>query len=251
VRGRPPCSRRRTLIRSITGAYPRLSWRYPALVMGQRPAPGVRTRGDLSGRPDQGPAECLPLLGLRTRFRRAVSRLVGGFLMIRFNPGVPRRAQHGWGQPVGADVLGRLVAGPGGVLVGVRHRGIVGHCPVLALGDVAAGLQRRQDLLPRPNPRPAMMPVVDGLPAPVHRRWIPPRLPGAHPVEHPIDHSPVIGPPVPLTRRRRKQRRQPGPLVIAQAMPLQPLLLHNAQSKRFHDQDLRDTPWPRLHGRLG
>src|SRR4051794_24675034 len=65
------------------------------------------------------------------------------------------------------------------------------------------------------------MPVVDGLPVPVGGRQVPPRTPGARPPQHPVDHRPMIRPPTTPTRCRvRQQRLHPGPLLVAQIMPI-------------------------------
>jgi len=47
-------------------------------------------------------------------------------------------------------------------------------------------------------------------------------------VKDPVDHQPVIIPPVPLPRMPRQQRLQPHPLVICQVVPLQPVIIHDA-----------------------
>ena len=60
--------------------------------------------------------------------------------------------------------------------------------------------------------------------------------------EDPVDHQPVIIPPVPLPRMSRQQRLQPRPLTITEIMPLQPILIHRAIKAETTRQDLRDTP---------
>jgi hypothetical protein len=69
------------------------------------------------------------------------------------------------------------------------------------------------------------MPVADGLPVPEPLRQIPPRAPRPDPAEHPVDHHPVIIPPVPLPGMSRQQRLQPRPLRIAEIMPIQPVIM--------------------------
>src|SRR3954453_21620000 len=65
------------------------------------------------------------------------------------------------------------------------------------------------------------MPVVDGLPVPVGGRQVPPRTPGARRPQHPVDHRPMIRPTTTPTRCRvRQQRLHPGPLLVAQIMPI-------------------------------
>ena len=86
------------------------------------------------------------------------------------------------------------------------------------------------------------MPVINGFPVPESVRQIPPRAPGPGPVEDPVDHQPVIIPPVPLPRMTRQQRFQPHPLAISQIMPLQPILIHRPIQPETGNQDLWDTP---------
>src|SRR5512142_694403 len=69
------------------------------------------------------------------------------------------------------------------------------------------------------------MPVVDGLPRAVPLGQIPPRAAGPHPMQHPVDHPAVIGPPPPLPNIDRQQRHQPGPLLVGQLMTPQPLVI--------------------------
>ena len=68
------------------------------------------------------------------------------------------------------------------------------------------------------------------------------------PVEDPVDHQPVIIPPVPLPRMTRQQRLQPHPLRIGQIMPFQPVIIHGAiQPKRpmkIYGTRPSRGPWP-------
>jgi len=106
------------------------------------------------------------------------------------------------------------------------------HCrirrdrPRLPLRLVAPGPQAVQDLLPRPVPRPATMPVIDGLPVPVLRGQVTPRAARPAPEQDPVDHHAVVIPAATLPRVRRQQRLQPRPLLIAQIMPIQPIISH-------------------------
>jgi hypothetical protein len=86
------------------------------------------------------------------------------------------------------------------------------------------------------------MPVIDSLPVPEPLGQIPPRAPGQHPVEHPVDDQPVIIPPVSLPRMGGQQRRQSRPLRISQIMPPQPVLIHGPIQPEIGNQDLWDTP---------
>src|ERR1700746_3830831 len=72
------------------------------------------------------------------------------------------------------------------------------------------------------------MPVIHGLPVPEPLRQIPPRAPRPGPEEDPVDHQPVIIPPMPLPRMSRQQRLQPRPFRITQVMPFQPVIIHGA-----------------------
>jgi hypothetical protein len=69
------------------------------------------------------------------------------------------------------------------------------------------------------------MPAVDGLPVPEPLRQIPTRHP-AGPEQDPVEHQPVIIPPVPLPRMSWQQRLEPRPLRVTQVMPPQPVIIH-------------------------
>ena len=71
-----------------------------------------------------------------------------------------------------------------------------------------------------------MPPVIDGLPVPEPLRQVPPRAPDPGPEEDPVDHQPVIIPPVSLPRMPGQQRLQPRPFRITEVMPPQPFLIH-------------------------
>ncbi len=60
------------------------------------------------------------------------------------------------------------------------------------------------------------MAFVDGLPRPEPLRQIPPLHTGPDPVEHPVDHPPVITPPAPTSTTRRQERHQLVPLRVRQ-----------------------------------
>src|SRR5579875_282409 len=70
------------------------------------------------------------------------------------------------------------------------------------------------------------MPPVDGLPVPGPLRQVPPRAARPDPVEDPVDHHPVVIPPVPPPRVGRQLRLQPRPLRIGQVMSLQAIIIH-------------------------
>jgi hypothetical protein len=61
-------------------------------------------------------------------------------------------------------------------------------------------------------------------------------------VEHPIDHQPVIIPPVPLPRMSRQQPLQPRPFLIGQVMTPKPVIIHDRHPNRSSRNDLQDTP---------
>jgi hypothetical protein len=90
------------------------------------------------------------------------------------------------------------------------------------------GAQLVQDLLPGSVPRPAAVPVIDGLPVPEPLRQVPPRPLCPGPEEDPVNHQPVIIPPVPMPRMTWQQRLPPRPLRISQVMPLEPFIIHGA-----------------------
>src|SRR6516225_10503060 len=114
------------------------------------------------------------------------------------------------------------------MLVRPHHRRVHRDHPPRPGSRIAPGPQPVQDHLPRPIPRPAAMPVIDGLPVPEPLRQVPPRVARTGPVEDPVDHQPVIIPPVPLPRMPRQQRLQPRPFRITEVMPPQPFLIHGA-----------------------
>ena len=86
------------------------------------------------------------------------------------------------------------------------------------------------------------MPVVNRLPVPELLREIPPRVARTGPAEDPVNHQPVVSPPMPLPRMPGQQRLQPSPFIIGQLMPIQPVLIHPAIQAETTHQDLRDTP---------
>src|SRR5512146_2119846 len=73
--------------------------------------------------------------------------------------------------------------------------------------------------------------MVDGLPRAVPLGQIRPWAAGPDPMQHPVDHPAVIGPPPPLPNINRQQQRQPGPLLVGQLMPPQPLVILHAHSQ--------------------
>ena len=134
--------------------------------------------------------------------------------VIRPRPGARWVAQHGRRKPRRVDVRRRRAPRSGRVLVRPHHRGIDRHRPGRACCLVAPRPQPVQDHLPGPVAGPAAMPVIDSLPIEPLRQ-VPPREPGPGPEEDPVDHQPVVIPPVPLPRM---PRLQPRPLLIAEVM---------------------------------
>src|SRR5512146_3430904 len=94
--------------------------------------------------------------------------------------------------------------------------------------------------------------MVDGLPRAVPLGQIRPWAAGPDPMQHPVDHPAVIGPPPPLPNINRQQQRQPGPLLVGQLMPPQPLVILHAHSQtknrtviyRTHPRPPRGNPAP-------
>jgi len=222
VRGRPG-PRRAILSRPMSGMKATESWRCPALV----------TRA--SGRQPES-ASRWTLVVSPPRDRPSASRSFGlpgfvpaggGSLSFGSAPCADRGAQHGHRQPPRVDVRRRGVPRPGRVLVRPDDRRIRRHRPRPPLRLIAPGPQRIQDHLPRPVPGPAAMPVVHRLPVPEPLRQVPPRAPRPGPVEDPVDHHPVVIPPVPLPRMSGQQRRQQRPLRTGQIMPVQPIIIHH------------------------
>lgn len=90
------------------------------------------------------------------------------------------------------------------------------HHPVDPPLGVLAGLHRGQQPLPRSVFRPAAMLFIDRHPMTEPLGKIPPRHPGAGPVEHPVDHLAVIVPPAATHTTDRQERPQQLPLLIRQ-----------------------------------
>jgi hypothetical protein len=95
--------------------------------------------------------------------------------------------------------------------------------------------------LPGPVAAPAAVPVVDGLPVPVLARQVPPWASRPDPEEDPVDHHPVVVPPVPLPGMPRQQPLQPRPLIIGQVMPLQPVSSTATTQRETTTKILQDT----------
>ncbi len=140
-----------------------------------------------------------------------------------------RGAQHRRRQPRRADV-------------GLRRPGRPPHRSQRAAGPGPS---------PGSRPRPAAMPVIDGLPVPEPLRRVPPQTSGPDPVEHPVDHHAVIIPPVPLPRVSRQQRLQPRPLRVTKIMPLQPLILHDPIQPKSPTEIYRTRPHASARRRRG
>jgi len=201
------------------------SWRCPALV----------TRA--SGRHPESASRWI-LVVSPPLDRPSASR----FLSFGSAPDAGRGAQRRPRQLHRIHICWRRVPRPGRVLVRPHRRGIHRHSPPLPFRLIAPRAQTVQDHLPGPVPRPAPMPVIDGLPVPKPLRQIPPWAAHPGPEQNPINHQPVIIPPVPLPRMSRQQRLQPCPLRIAQVMPLQPVIIHRTSQPETNQQDLQDTP---------
>ena len=210
---------------SISGRKASESWRCPPLV----------TRA--SGRHPESASRWI-LVVSPPLDRPSASR----FLSFASAPDAGRGAQRRPRQPHRVNIARRPAPSPGRVLVRPHHRGIHRDRPRLTLRLIAPRAQPVQDLLPGPIARPAPMPVIDGLPVPEPLRQIPPRAARPGPEQDPINHQPVIIPPVPLPRMSRHQRLQPRPLRITKLMPFQPVIVHGISQAETNQQDLQDTP---------
>jgi hypothetical protein len=81
---------------------------------------------------------------------------------------------------------------------------------------------------PRCRPRTSGDAGTDGLPVPEPFRQVAPRVPSPGAEQDPVDHQPVIVPPVSLPRMAGQRRLQPRPFRITEVMPPQPFLIHGA-----------------------
>ena len=96
-----------------------------------------------------------------------------------------------------------------------------------------------QDLVPGAVPGEAAVPLPHGLPRPELLRHVPPRHPGAVPVDDPVDHLPMITKRLaPLPIRGRHQRRDPRPLRVGQG----PSARHGPNNHRQPRATYGDTP---------
>ena len=125
------------------------------------------------------------------------------FLSFGCAPRADRGAQLRRRQPRRIHISRRPAPRPGRMLVRPDHGRIHRDRPPLARALIAPGPQPIQDHLPGPIAGPAAMPVINRLPVPEPLRQIPPRVTRTGPVEDPVNHQPVIIPPVPLPRMRR------------------------------------------------
>ena len=84
--------------------------------------------------------------------------------------------------------------------------------------------------------------LPDNVPAwPPRTGLVPPRAPGPGAEEDPVDHQPVIIPPVPCRRCAGSSGSSRAQVAISQVMPLQPVI-HRTIKAETADQDLQDTP---------
>ena len=117
--------------------------------------------GDPGQRPDRESAAKWILVVSPPRDRPSASRSHGlpavappaaRFLSFGSAPPASRDAQHGHGQPLRVDVLGRLVPGPGRVLVSADHCRVNRRTPRLTFPLVAPGPQPVQTFSQVPSP---------------------------------------------------------------------------------------------------
>jgi hypothetical protein len=158
--------------------------------------------------------------------------------------GQPRAAGRGLGEQGGEDRAGGRPGAGAGQAEAAKGRDVDADC---GLGVVAADADRdragRQlapgrELRSRLAPRHSASSTRSQVPAPDQRRCrlrrssspeplrqVPPRATRPGPEDDPVDHQPVIIPPMRLPRMGRQQRPRPCPLRITEIMPPQPLIL--------------------------
>jgi hypothetical protein len=105
--------------------------------------------------------------------------------------------------------------------------------PVDFTRRVDGGLDLLEQTLPRPVARPQSVAFVDGLPRPEPVRRVTSLHAGPHPVQHPVDHLPVIPPPATTPVTDWQERPQPFPLGITQ-------LTRSHSTRRTHRHRSRD-----------
>lgn len=130
--------------------------------------------------------------------------------------------------------------GTSGVLVGAHGCGVDRDLPVDVTFRIGFGLEPTQHQGPGTVRRPPPMPFGNGLPRPVAVRQVTPRHTGPNPVQHPVDHLPVVAPPAAPPGAHRQVRPKPLPLRIREIAPAS--VLHG----RVNDRSANRKPGRRL-----
>lgn len=93
------------------------------------------------------------------------------------------------------------------------------RCPSRSRPRRRQRLDLLQQTLPRAVGRPQPVAFIDRLPGTEPLGQISPLHPGAHPVQDPVDHLPMISPPATTSIALWQERPQPFPLRIRQITP--------------------------------
>jgi hypothetical protein len=127
------------------------------------------------------------------------------------------------------------------VPAGAFGRRVDGHVPVHIADGIDLGLDPPKQPLPGAVRRPAAMPLVNGLPGAVPVRQVTPLHARPDPVQHPVDHLPMIPPPATAAVAHRQQRLEPLPLGIRQITSM-------SHSPMNGLPDRQDTAWKGVFG---
>jgi hypothetical protein len=114
------------------------------------------------------------------------------------------------------SLIGRDVAGAGGVLVGTHAAGVDADDPFQLANRIGLGLGVGQQLVPGAVPAPAHEAVIAGLPRAVAVGEVPPGRAGAQLPQDPIDHPAMATPATAAALVAWQQRRKLRPCPIGE-----------------------------------
>jgi hypothetical protein len=128
-----------------------------------------------------------------------------------------------------------VAAGACGVLVGAHDRGVDRDQPVQLPRGVGAGLRGGHQSLPGAVGAPAVMAFPHRLPRSEPCRQVSPWRSCAVPPGDALDHLAVVTPlAAPTTRRTRQQRRDEGPRLVSNYIPVTHTLMSTPPPTQTH-----------------